>query len=332
MITLNLSTSEEDLRKAAELLDRGEVVVFPTETVYGIGARADSIEAIEKIFIAKNRPQDNPLIVHISRLEDLYLVVDNVNQTEKKLIDAFWPGPLTIIFKKRDEIPNVVSANLSTVGVRMPSNEVANKILSYASFAVAAPSANISGEPSATRSEHLKKLDGKVSAIVHSTESEIGLESTVVKVDKGEIVILRPGKISKEDIERAVDLPVRLYKKEETNLSPGLRYKHYSPKTKVVLFRAEDEDIIRSSILNRKCAFVLSKELEDFHSDNIYYLTKNNDIDEAMHNYYDILYKIDNSNYDIIYIREFEENSKSAALRDRMNRSAAGQLIDLEDL
>ncbi len=185
----------EELKNVANLIKNGEVIVFPTETVYGIGANALDSNAVKKIFLAKGRPSDNPLIVHVANKEDIGRVVYTPSAVEQKLIDTFMPGPITIILKKKPIIPNSVSAGLDTVGIRMPSNEIAHKIIAASEVPIAAPSANISGRPSGTRVQDIiGELESKVSAIIDGGECEYGLESTVVKVIDDTPVILRPRK------------------------------------------------------------------------------------------------------------------------------------------
>lgn len=185
----------EELENVANLIKNGEVIVFPTETVYGIGANALDSNAVKKIFLAKGRPADNPLIVHVANKKDIGRVVYTPSAVEQKLIDTFMPGPITIILKKKPIIPDSVSAGLDTVGIRMPSNEIAHKIIAASEVPIAAPSANISGRPSGTRVQDIiGELEPKVSAIIDGGECEYGLESTVVKVIDDTPVILRPRK------------------------------------------------------------------------------------------------------------------------------------------
>ncbi len=187
----NINT--EELKNVANLIKNGDIVVFPTETVYGIGANALDKNAVKKIFIAKGRPSDNPLIVHVANKQDIGRVALTPSAVEQKLIDAFMPGPITIILRKKDVIPDIVSAGLDTVGIRMPSNKIANKIISAAGVPIAAPSANISGKPSGTRLKDIRdELESKVSVMIDGGETEVGLESTVVKVENNIPIILRP--------------------------------------------------------------------------------------------------------------------------------------------
>lgn len=197
--------NEYELQEVVSRIRSGDLVVFPTETVYGIGTIALDSLATSKIYTAKGRPSDNPLIVHVSDFDMLKKCTKEISEIEEKLIKAFMPGPFTLILKKSDIIPNEVSANLDTVGIRMPSNKIANTIIRRAAVPVAAPSANVSGRPSGTNISDIKKeLLDKVSIMIDGGDSDIGLESTVVKVVDNIPVILRPGKISVEDIEKVV--------------------------------------------------------------------------------------------------------------------------------
>ncbi len=195
----------EEIEEAANEIKKGNIVLFPTETVYGIGANALDEKAVRKIFVAKGRAGDNPLIVHVSSIEMVENIVKEISHLEQKLIENFWPGPLTIIFGRKSSkiIPNVVTANLDTVGIRMPSNKIAKALIERANVPIAAPSANISGKPSGTKVEDIiDELENKVSYILDGGFVDIGLESTVVRVNKDEINILRPGKITKSQLEK----------------------------------------------------------------------------------------------------------------------------------
>lgn len=238
----------KELKEVCNLIKNGNIIVFPTETVYGIGANVFDIEAVKKIFVAKGRPSDNPLIVHLSDKNKIDDVAQNINEVERKLIDSFMPGPFTIILNRKKNIPNIVTANLDTVAIRIPDNRIARKIIDYVGVPIAAPSANISGKPSGTSVEAIRKeLEEKVSVIIDGGETEIGLESTVVKVIDGIPVILRPGRITPEEIQKvvgSVKIDDNVFKKIEKNQkieSPGMKYKHYAPDTKCKLIYFEDE-------------------------------------------------------------------------------------------
>ena len=191
IIKITDQNSKEILNKAANIIKSGGLVVFPTETVYGLGANVFDEKALAKIFSAKGRPSDNPIIVHISEKNQLEELVNNITENQKKLIETFWPGPLTIIFEKKDTISNIVSGGLPTIAIRMPSNIFAQELIQLTGVPIAAPSANISGRPSGTTGEHIyEELTGKVDMIIDAGFSDIGVESTVVKINKGQILIL----------------------------------------------------------------------------------------------------------------------------------------------
>ncbi len=224
---INIKKNEEEIVNAAQAIKDGKLVLFPTETVYGIGANALNKEAVNKIFEAKGRQSDNPLIVHICNLEMLKDLAKEVGNIEQILINKFWPGPLTIIFEKKECVPYNVTAGLETVGVRFPRNKTAQKLIDLSKCPIAAPSANISGKPSGTKIEDiLNELDGKVDYIIDEGIADIGLESTVVRVINNKVHILRPGKVTKEDINSlGIDVVIEKaileeYQEKEIVLSP----------------------------------------------------------------------------------------------------------------
>ncbi len=241
-------TNTEELRVVCNLIRNGEIVIFPTETVYGIGANALDASAVGKIFVAKGRPSDNPLIVHLADKRKIKDIAEDVTEVEQKLIDNFMPGPFTLILKRKPIIPDIVTGGLNTVGIRIPENIIARGIITYSGVPIAAPSANISGKPSGTNIEDIRKeLEGKVSAIVDGGQTSIGLESTVVKVVDEIPVILRPGKVTPEDIDKVignVKIDKNIFRKinmNETIESPGMKYRHYAPETSCKLVYCEDE-------------------------------------------------------------------------------------------
>ena len=257
----------EELKAPAEAIKHGNLVLFPTETVYGIGANALDEEAVKKIYIAKGRASDNPLIAHIANLEMLKKLVMEVGKVEEKLIEKFWPGPLTIVFKKKTVVPDVITGGLDTVAIRMPSDIIAHKLIEYSNCPIAAPSANISGKPSGTQVEDvIGELDGKVEYVIDGGKVDIGVESTVIRVIDGVVHILRPGKVTPEDIEN-LGIPVYIekqilgeYKEGEKVMSPGIKYKHYAPNTKCVLVYSEENskmvDKINELAQNKKTVVI----------------------------------------------------------------------------
>ncbi len=247
MITEIEKYSTESAVKAAELLKRGELVAIPTETVYGLAANALDADAVKRIFKAKGRPQDNPLIVHISDMSMLTPLVREVPDTAKTLAERFWSGPLTMILPKSDKIPNVTSGGLDTVAVRMPANSAAREIIEKCGFPLAAPSANLSGKPSPTTAQHVfEDMNGKIPLIIDGGECAVGVESTVVCFNNGKIHILRPGGITAEMLSEfgAVEVDKAVTAQPERDdrvLSPGMKYKHYSPKADVYIVNAHGE-------------------------------------------------------------------------------------------
>jgi L-threonylcarbamoyladenylate synthase len=233
--------SKRKIKKAAEIIKNNGTVIFPTETVYGLGANALSEDAVKKIFVAKGRPSDNPLIVHISDFNDIYNFVEQVPQNAQKLAKAYWPGPMTLVMKKKENIPDVVSAGLDTVGVRLPKSKIARKLIKLSGCPIAAPSANLSGSPSPTTVEHvLNDMNGRVDAIIKGRDSKVGVESTVIDVTGDIPVILRPGGVTATMIKKVCG-DVKVAKgvdgvtNEEKPKSPGMKYKHYAPKCEILL-------------------------------------------------------------------------------------------------
>ena len=222
-------------KQAAKFILKSDVVAFPTETVFGLGANAFDEKAVKKIFKLKKRPQDNPLIVHIAYKNQISLVAASVNETAKKLINKYFPGPLTIILKKNEIVPDGVTAGLDTVAVRMPSSKIALEFIKECKFPIAAPSANLSGTPSPTGFGHvLEDFNGKVSCILIGPESKYGLESTVIDCSGDVPYILRPGIITLEELQM-IDSSIKLEMKSGKAKSPGTKYRHYSPKAKVII-------------------------------------------------------------------------------------------------
>lgn len=241
---------EEQLTEAAQALKNGKLVAFPTETVYGLGANALLPEAVKEVFLVKGRPQDNPLIVHVSSFEQMKKYVDNLHPLTEKIVKNFWPGPLTMIFEiKKGALPSIVTGGLSTAAFRMPDNKKTLKVIELADIPIVGPSANTSGKPSPTTAEHVyHDLHGKITGIIDDGATRIGVESTVIDLSdpKRAPMILRPGAVTKEQLEAVIDGKVaidqHLIQSTETPKSPGMKYQHYSPDTKVMMVRESDWD------------------------------------------------------------------------------------------
>ncbi len=247
MKTLILKPSKKTFNIAKKLITNGELVAFPTETVYGLGANALCDEAVKKIFVAKGRPQDNPLILHIGRKQDIKKYVKNISKTHKLLIKHFMPGPISIIFDKAENLSNVACAGGQTVAIRMPENKVAQKFINYCNLPICAPSANTSKRPSPTNANHVyDDLNGKIKLIIDGGETLVGIESTVVKVENNIIYILRAGKINKQMLEKATKLTVvDKIDSDKIPQSPGTKYTHYKPLCDMIMVKS---DIVNNTI------------------------------------------------------------------------------------
>ena len=310
---------QQEIEEAAEEIKKGNLVIFPTETVYGIDANALDENAVKKIFEAKGRAQDNPLIVHVANIDMVKPIVEHIGTLEQKLIEKFWPGPLTIIMKRKSNkvIPNIVTANLDTVGIRMPSNLLAKKLIEKAGVPIAAPSANVSGKPSGTNIEDIKEeFKGKVSYILDGGSTDIGLESTVIKVENDKIDILRPGKITKEQLEeiaKQVEVDKHVLGKvgkEEVVASPGMKYRHYAPNTNCMMVYSKDEqkmiekmnEITKELEQNGKQALILAKGK---HLSKLVVKKKwnmGNNLEEVGKNIFTLLRKVDKEQVDLVLI------------------------------
>lgn len=260
ILELNPSNSKSlKESNAPNVIQKGGLVAFPTETVYGLGADALNTDAINKIFQAKGRPQDNPLIVHISNFEDLHILSSNIPHKAQRLAEKFWPGPLTMILKRSESVPSGVSAGMNTIAIRMPSNPIALALIKYSNTPIAAPSANLSTRPSPTKAKHVvDDLKGKIDMIIDGGDVEIGVESTVIDLISDPPEILRPGKISKQEIENVIgEVNEVLGTKTTTSTlkpkSPGMKYKHYSPFAKVIIVTSpqECENVLQKNSLKK---------------------------------------------------------------------------------
>lgn len=327
------------IEEAAMSIKKGKIVLFPTETVYGIGANALDEKAIDKIFEAKGRASDNPLIVHIASINMLGNLVKEVGKIEEKLIENFWPGPLTIIFDRKECVPNKVTAGLGTVGIRMPSNEIATKLIEFSGLPIAAPSANISGKPSGTKIEDIvDELDGKVDYILDSGMVDIGVESTVVRAIENKVHILRPGKITKEDIENlGIEVIIEKQimeecKPEEKVMSPGMKYRHYAPNTKCLLVYSNKQDElinrINKEIELEKNVLVLGRtsNLEKYNTENK--LDMGDSLEEISKNIFTLLRKVDSYKVDLVIIEGVKREGLGLAIMNRLIRACEHNYIE----
>lgn len=328
------------LLPAAEAIRRGGLVIFPTETVYGIGGDATNASSAEKIYAAKGRPSDNPLIIHISDPQNAepYCFTTPLYY---KLASSFMPGPLTVIMKKKDTIPSCVTGGLDSVAVRCPSHPVANSLIRLAGVPIAAPSANISGRPSPTKAEHASRdLDGRVDFIIDGGECRFGVESTIVRIDGDDsLTLLRPGAITCDAL-RCVAKTVNvapavtgMLKADERPLSPGMKYRHYAPSKPLKLVGGSEADKIRffrHAHETEDCIIICYDEQEPLlHSGKIITIGAGYDLETQMHRIFSALRESDDITADVIYANLPDTDGLGLALYNRLIRAAAHTVIRL---
>lgn len=334
METKLFGTSEYDIAEAGKMIAEGKLVAFPTETVYGLGANALNEEAVRNIYLAKGRPSDNPLIVHIAEKEDIVPLVKEVTPKAKALIDAFFPAPLTIILNKSDKVGKVVSGGLDTVAVRMPKNEIARKLIKASGCPIAAPSANTSGLPSPTRVKYvIDDMMGKIDGIIDGGDCEYGVESTVITLATDVPMLLRPGAITKEMIEAVIGeitvAPAVLegMKNDEVAASPGMKYKHYAPKAKVVIVNADKKEY-EKFVNAQKGAFALCFDDDEVTIPKVTFGRENDDLSQAKE-LFDALRELDEMGAKKVYARIPHKDGVGMAVYNRLIRAAAFCIIDL---
>ncbi len=379
------------IKEAAEVIKSGGIVAFPTETVYGLGANALDENGVQKIFIAKGRPQDNPLIVHVASKEISDLVeevpkvakkimdkfwpgpitiimkkkgrpqdnplivhvaskeisdlVEEVPKVAKKIMDKFWPGPITIIMKKKSIIPNVTSANLNTIGIRMPSNDIALKLIELANTPIAAPSANISGRPSPTDIERcVEDLSGRVDYIIGGEKSEVGVESTIVDCTVTPPIVLRPGGITLEmlrEIDPNIEIDKAIMQKPSEDFkpkAPGMKYRHYAPNAKVKIIkgnRKKTVEKINEMVHNyidegKKVGILSSKENSSYYKlGDVLVVGSKENLSEVAQNLFEALRSLDDKKVDIILAEAYEEEGVGLAIMNRLQKSAGFDIINV---
>ncbi len=329
MDTKIFTTEDAYLDTVCELLKNGEVVALPTETVYGLAADALNEDAVKKIFEAKNRPCDNPLIVHIAKKEDLQNLVTSIPPLAQKCIDAFWPGPFTVILNKKDIVPQVTSGGLNTVAVRMPKNKIITEIIEKSGMYLAAPSANTSGKPSPTKASHvIEDMSGKVSAILDGGDCAVGIESTVVSFVGEKPVLLRPGFITAEQIKEIcpnliIDKGVLELIEDKKVLSPGMKYKHYAPKCNLTLINADSKQFCEYANTLNIPAVCFS---EDENNLSVPFISLG---EKPNKNLFSALRKLDELGYKNAVIHAPKKTGLGLALYNRMVRSCGFKEISL---
>lgn len=330
------------LQKPAELLRNGGLVLFPTETVYGLGANGLNDTAVKRIYQAKGREADNPLILHVSDFSMLPSIVKHISPLEKKLLNAFWPGPFTLILPHTDQVPCSVTAGLSTVGVRMPSNSIARSLIGYAGVPIAAPSANVSGKPSGTKlSDIQEELLGKVDFMIDGGECDIGLESTVVQVIDNIPHLLRPGKITPDQIKsicgKVIIDPHILGKTEDhvPILSPGMKYRHYAPNTPCLLVCSDDNQKKVEKIKELKQHYLhplilcSTENLADYSSSLVFSYGSQCNLEEVSHSIFHLLRQVDSYQPDMVFIEGLAKEGLGLAIMNRLLRACEFQVIQV---
>lgn len=337
-----------ELAEAKRIIDQGGLVAFPTETVYGLGGNGLQKEAARRIYAAKGRPSDNPLILHISRFSQLQGITRWIPDTAVRLAEAFWPGPLTMIFEKADCVPDEITGGLGTVAVRMPEHPGALQFLEAAAVPVAAPSANTSGRPSPTRAEHVREdLDGKIDMIIDGGEVGIGFESTIVDLT-GEIpVILRPGYITRQMVEEVagevlMDPALLSVEGDVAPKAPGMKYRHYAPKAQMKVFCGGQEAVVsaikeaagrlvQEGVLSEEIGILATEETAARYDVGQVVTSGSRKRDDVGRYLYGVLRRFDELHVKVILSESFYDSAREEAVMNRLLKAAGQQLVEVED-
>lgn len=334
----------QELERAGALIKAGELVAFPTETVYGLGGNALYADSSRKIYAAKGRPSDNPLIVHIAKWEDIYKICRDIPDAAKKLADAFWPGPLTMILKKSDAVPLATTGGLETVAVRLPSHQVARAFIEAAGGYVAAPSANVSGRPSPTLAKYVAEdMNGKIPLIIDGGEVGIGVESTIVDLTEDTPVILRPGYITHEMLEEVLgqvteDVTMMEVRKDVAPKAPGMKYRHYAPKGSLTIVSGDTEKV--KQYINEACEAAHSKgqrtgvlcteeSRDGYRADSVKCIGSRADESTIAQGLYKVLRECDDEQLEVLFAESFPTEGIGQAIMNRLLKAAGHQIIEI---
>lgn len=337
---------KSQLEEAGKIISNGGLVAFPTETVYGLGGNALEEAAAKKIYYAKGRPSDNPLIVHIADISALEELVEEIPKNAKKLAKAFWPGPLTMILKKSAIVPKGTTGGLDSVAIRMPNHPIALELIRQSGCYIAAPSANTSGRPSPTLAKHVEEdLLGKIDYIIDGGPVSVGLESTIVDLTSDTVMILRPGVITKEDLEKIVDNveydPAVIQKKNIEGIeakAPGMKYKHYAPKGKLTIIQGEIENVIKiineQSVEKKKeghqVGIIATEETKDRYCTGLVKSIGSRREEETIAaNLYKVLREFDETGIEYIYSESFEKGDLGQAIMNRLLKAAGYDIFEV---
>ncbi|MDR1066231.1 MAG: threonylcarbamoyl-AMP synthase [Clostridiales bacterium] len=338
-LVLKYNGENDVIAKAASVLKKGGLVAFPTETVYGLGANGLDPDAASKIYAAKGRPVDNPLILHIASFGDLESVVSEIPEKAEKLAQAFWPGPLTLVLKKHSRVPDAVTCGLPAAAVRFPKNPVAAKLIRAAGFPLAAPSANSSGKPSPTKASHVAfDLSGKIDMIVDGGTCSLGIESTIIDASKNVLRLLRPGAVTLEDIEREVGrieagASVETAGFETAPEAPGMKYKHYSPLASVTVVSGDQKktvaEIVKRVKLSGKKTGVLTTDATArfYETTPTLVMSLGSGANDAAKNLFATLRRLDFYGVEEVYAEALEETGIGLAVMNRLKKAAANNIV-----
>lgn len=329
METRFFGTTEEDIQQAAEIIKEGGLVAFPTETVYGLGADALNPEAVGKVYAAKGRPSDNPMIVHISSKNDLSYLTFEITDDIRKLMDAFWPGPLTMVVPAAPVVPRVTTGGLDTVAVRMPSDPVAAALITSSETPIAAPSANLSGRPSPTSARHvIDDLDGRIDAIIQGGDCQVGIESTVVDMTGAVPAVLRPGIITAERLSQAlgktveIDPAMNVKTADFKPKSPGMKYKHYAPKAEMIIYKGDREKVYLAMSEEKLRRTGYGQKVEIIMYDD-------SEPEKAAREFFAKLRACDKAGVDVILAAAMREDGVGFAVMNRMFKSAGYNIVEV---
>ena len=338
---------EQALQDAGEIIKSGGLVAFPTETVYGLGGDGLNKESSRKIYAAKGRPSDNPLIIHIANMEALDYIVEEVTQEAQKIARAFWPGPLTMILRKSENVPEETTGGLQTVAVRMPSNKVACKLIEYGGGYIAAPSANLSGRPSPTVAKYVvEDMNGRIDMIIDGGEVGIGLESTIIDLTVTPPQILRPGYITQAMLNEVlgnvdVDKTILDDKTGQAPKAPGMKYRHYAPKGELTIVAGESPQVVdyinrmtaEMMQMGKKVGVIASLEnLEKYGAEIVKSAGSREDEEAVAHNLYRISREFDDEGAEIIFSEAFADGTLGQAIMNRLLKAAGHKMVKLDNI
>ncbi len=328
MKTQIYAPTEENLEKCARLLGSGEIVAFPTETVYGLGGNALLPKSVKKIYQAKGRPSDNPLIVHIANKEQVYSLAAFIPKLAEIIIEKFMPGPITVVLPKKEIVPDIVTGGLNTVALRIPENEIARKLIEKSGCPVCAPSANTSTRPSPTTARHVfSDLDGKIAAIIDGGECKVGVESTVIGFDGEKPRLLRAGGTPIEALEREIG-EIEVVKSSTVALCPGMKYKHYSPTAEV--FVCEKSAIIKAydeAVNDGKRAVIIGLEKLRSEAKERNFWSVGKSVDDYAQKLFAFLRKCDDENLDAAFCQAVDETGLGSSVMNRLEKASGGKRI-----